>query len=49
MLQCDTCQRVKASHLKVEKNSPTSANSVLEMGRYQYGFHRGLTKYLSTS
>jgi ligand-binding sensor domain-containing protein len=37
--ECDTCQRVKASHLKV-------AYTIMEMGRHKYGFYCWIAQHL---
>ena len=46
--ECDTCQRVKASHLKVAglRFTSTVAYPIVEMGRHKYGFHCWIAKHI---
>ena len=40
--KCDTCQRVKAIHMKTAGSITFIASSILEVGRYLYGLHSGV-------
>jgi hypothetical protein len=46
VFECDTCQRVKASHLKVS-GTLQPAYSIVEVGRHQYGSHCWSSQHIS--
>jgi hypothetical protein len=44
--ECDTCERIKASHLKAAGPLQPLSHTILEMGGHLHGFYRRIAQYL---